>query len=379
LARGGTAAALTVAGCKREACAAEGPPVDPKTIDVQRRPLGKTGLAVSDVSFGAMPTDNPAVLEHALDLGVNYIDTAACYRDGRSETTVGKVMARRRKDAVLATKWHAPKGARRQEMVASLEGSLKRLKTDHVDLIQVHSVGDPELIDNPEILAAFEEAKKRGMARFLGVTSHSPGMVAVMERALALGHYSVFLCKYNFLDYPKSPALFEKAHAAGVGVVAMKTLGGARHVDLAAFSGKGVPFARAALKWVLSNRHVSTAVISMSTFEQVNSYAAASGRKLGALDHDLLQRYAKLVESEVCRGCETCHGACPKGLPVADVMRYSMYHDQYRMRSEARRLYGELPGARADACRTCDGPCQAACAYGLPVRDRLLAADAALA
>ena len=376
LSRGGVAA-VAFAGCKKEAEASAD--VDPKTIDMKSRVLGRTGLRVGEVGFGGFPIENPAVLDHAIDLGVNYVDTAPDYRSGRSETVIGKVMKRRRKEVVLATKWHPGPTTSRKEMLDSLDASLKRLRTDHVDVVQVHSVKDVRRITNPELFEAFRIAKDAGKVRFLGVTSHSPTLMDVMETAIKSGHFDMMLAKYNFLDYPKQPALFAKAHAAGMGVVAMKTLGGARHADLAAFRGKTVPFERAALKWVLSNPHVSSLVISMERLEQVRNYAAASGRKLGVRDADLLRRYADLAGHEVCRGCEECHGACPSGVPVADVLRFSMYHDQYGQRAEARRLYGMLSAGGATACVGCAAPCESACFHGLGVHGKMLAAHAALA
>jgi predicted aldo/keto reductase-like oxidoreductase len=374
------AIALGLTGCKRDALAGdEAEPIDPKTISVKKRPLGRTGLQISEIGFGSFPVDNPSVVDHAIDIGINYIDTAPDYRDGRSERTVGKVMARRRKEVVLTTKWHPGPETKRAEMLASLDGSLKRLRTDHVDVILVHSVADVRRLQNPELLEAFRVAKEQGKVSHLGVSSHSPTLIPVMDYAIDSGHFDVLLCKYNFLDYPKAPALFEKASKAGVGVIAMKTLGGAKHVDLAAFRETKGTFARAALKWVLSNSHVSGLVISMSGFEHVRDYAAASGRKLTSVDGALLRRYADLTAGTVCRGCEDCHGACPAGVPVADVLRYAMYHDQYGQRGQARALYGRLPGATAAACVGCDAPCESSCFHGLPIRRQNLAAHAALA
>ena len=213
----GAAAAAALGGCKRDADARPPEVIDPGTIDMKYRVLGRTGLKVSEVGFGAFPIDNPSVLDHAIDVGINYVDTAPDYKDGRSETVIGKAMARRRGDVVLATKWHPGPRTRKDTMLRSLEKSLKRLRTDHVDIVQVHSVADVARIENPELHEAFRLAKERGMARFLGVTSHSPTLMRVMDRAIELGTFDVLLCKYNFLDYPRQPELFRRAKAAGVG------------------------------------------------------------------------------------------------------------------------------------------------------------------
>ena len=372
----GSAAAAALAGCKKEAEAAAD--VDPKSIRMKYRTMGRTGLKVSEVGFGGFPVENPAVLDHAIDIGINYVDTAPDYRSGRSETVIGKVMKRRRKEVVLATKWHPGPETKRQVMLDSLDESLKRLQTDHVDVIQVHSVKDVRRVTNPELFEAFRIAKEQGKAKFLGLSSHSPTLMAVMETAISSGQFDMMLAKYNFLDYPQQPALFAKAHKAGMGVVAMKTLGGAKHADLKPFRGKEENFERAALKWVLSNPHVTNLIISIDSLKQVRNFGAASGRKLTQLDGDLLRQYAQLAGKEVCRGCEECHGACPSNVPVADVLRYSMYHDHYGQQGEARRLYGML-AATASACLDCPAPCESDCFHGLPVRTKMAAAHGALA
>jgi predicted aldo/keto reductase-like oxidoreductase len=375
LASGG-GAAVALAGCKKEAQAAAD--VDPKSIDMKYRILGRTKLKVSEIGFGGFPVENPAVLDHAIDIGINYVDTAPDYRSGRSETVIGKVMKRRRKEVVLATKWHPGPTTKRKVMLDSLNESLRRLRTDHVDIVMIHSVKDINRIKNPELFEAFRIAKDQGKVSFLGLSSHSPTLMEVMNEAIRCGEFDMMLAKYNFLDYPKQPDLLARANAAGMGIVAMKTLGGAKHADLAPFRGKERPFERAALKWVLSNKHVTNLIISIDSLNQVRNYGAASGRKLAWRDEDLLHRYAQLVGREVCRGCEECHGACPSDVPVADVLRYSMYHDHYGQQTEARRLYGLLPAATAAACLDCPAPCETDCFHGLPVRTQMLGAHMAL-
>ena len=108
---------------------------------IEKRVLGRTKAEISAVSFGAMRCKNPMVLHRALDLGMNYIDTAHCYSNGKNEIMVGKVMKTRRKEAFLATKVHNHnKGGwiAKEDMIRSVEASLQSLQTDYVDLIQIH-------------------------------------------------------------------------------------------------------------------------------------------------------------------------------------------------------------------------------------------------
>ena len=159
---------------------------------VPRRTLGRTGVKVSILAFGCgsrflvYPADQAsAVLEKALDSGINYFDTAFSYGDGESERRVGRVMARRRKEVFLATK--IPTRSRtRDAALREVEGSLKRLQTDHLDLLHLHS------LDGEQDLAAIEakdgaikalyELRDQKVTRFIGMTSHTDG--AVMAKAI---------------------------------------------------------------------------------------------------------------------------------------------------------------------------------------------------
>jgi aryl-alcohol dehydrogenase-like predicted oxidoreductase len=156
-----------------------------------QRTLGRTGASVSILAFGCgsrflMYEDEEkalAALNHALDLGITYLDTAYAYGDGKSETRVGKVMATRRKQVFLATK--IPDRTR-DEFLRRLEGSLKRLQVDQVDLVHIHSLGradDLAKIEGPDgALKGLLEARERKLTRFIGMTSHTDG--ATMAQAI---------------------------------------------------------------------------------------------------------------------------------------------------------------------------------------------------
>jgi predicted aldo/keto reductase-like oxidoreductase len=290
---------------------------------------------------------------------------------------------------VVTTKWcphHAGRPARKQSFLDSLDGSLERLGTDHVDVVLNHEVGKRsdgrgwERLADPEMLEAFAVAKRAGKVRFLGASGHDGDLVEVMTRAVGSGDFDVLLCRYSFLDYPDQQELIDRAHAAGVGFVAMKTLAGAKGAELERFRGRQTTFKQAALKWVLANRKVSNLVISISSRRQVDEYVAASGGAPTLAERAALIEYAAVFGDRVCRFCNRCEPACPWDVRVADVLRFSMYFHDYGERERALAAYAALaPGARATACAACPAPCVAACDYGLPVRDLLREAHAALA
>jgi aryl-alcohol dehydrogenase-like predicted oxidoreductase len=197
------------------------------------RTLGHTGAKVSILAFGCgsrflMYEDEDKaveVLNHALDLGITYVDTAYSYGNGKSETRVGKVMATRRKEVWLATK--IPDRTR-DGFMSRLESSLKRLQTDHVDLVHIHSLGhadDLAKIEAPDgALKGLLEAKEQKMARAIGMTSHTEG--AVLAQAIERHPLD---CTQMALN-PSGTGEFEKtalvaANKKGLGVIAMKVYG----------------------------------------------------------------------------------------------------------------------------------------------------------
>ena len=371
------------------AAAAEASAAEPDApAGMRYRTLGRTGLRVSEIGFGGVPIDDPEVLLHAAERGVNYVDTSPCYRGGRSERTIGEALAKRRDRFVVTTKWcphHFGKEPRKQVFLDSLDGSLERLRTDHVDVVLNHEVGKRSdglgfaRLENPEMLEAFETAKKAGKVRFLGASGHDGDLMDVMTRAVDSGHFDVLLCRYSFLDYPDQQKLIDRAHAAGVGFVCMKTLAGAKGADLERFRGRNATFKQAALKWVLANERVSNLVISISSRRQVDEYAAASGSAMTLAERAALAEYAAEFSDQICRFCNRCEPACPHDVRIADALRFSMYFHEYGERERALESYAALePAARAGSCAACPGYCVPACSYGLPVRDLLLRAHAAL-
>lgn len=353
------------------------------------RTLGRTGLKVSEIGFGGYPVDDPDVIRYALDRGINYLDTSHCYRGGRSETTIGEALRGRRDRAVLTTKWcphHIGRPAKKQVFLDMLEASLKRLQTDHVDIVLNHEVGKSSdgiglaRLQDPEMFEAFAAAQKAGKARFLGASGHDPDLMGVMHHAVDSGRFDVLLCRYSFLDYPEQDRLIDRAHAKGVGFIAMKTLAGAKGADLDRFRGRHATFKQAALKWVLSNARVSNLVISINSARQVDEYVPASGRPLRQADADILKEYEEAFSTQVCRYSGACLPECPENVRIADILRFSMYYHEYRQENRALESYARLVASeRAAHCVNCSGFCEQACAYDLPIRTLLIGAHERLA
>ncbi len=378
-------AALGAAGCREpaEAVAAAAP-----AAGMRYRTLGRSGLRVSEIGVGGFPLDDPEVLLYAADRGINYVDTSHCYRGGASERAIGKALATARDRFVVTTKWcphHIGQPPRKQVFLDMLDESLRRLQTDHVDLLLNHEVGRHSdgvgvgRLQNEEMFAAFEAAKQAGKARFLGASGHDGDLMSVMGWAVDSGRFDAVLCRYSFLDYPDQQTLLQRAAQKNVGFIAMKTLAGAKGADLDRFRDRHATFKQAALKWVLSNPLVSNLVISIANRRQVDEYAQASGAPLTGAEHAALEEYAALFSQEVCRFCNACEAACPDDVRIADVLRFSMYFHEYGQEQRGRESYARLVAAERGAhCAHCAGHCESACGYDLPVRTLLLRAQRAL-
>jgi predicted aldo/keto reductase-like oxidoreductase len=219
--------------------------------------------------------------------------------------------------------------------------------------------------------------KKAGKIRFLACSSHGPhGLEPLLTAAVESGHFDLIMPAFNFMSYPKLPEIIKTANEKGMAVVAMKTLAGAKEMELA--TGDAA-FEHAAFKWVLQHPEVSGLIVTFKNFQDLDHYLAASGGKLTAADQASLDRYAARFGTEYCRtGCGECEPACPSDVRIASILRYQMYFDDYGDEKKAMESYAAL-GSGIDACATCATiACDRACPHGLPVRSKLAAAHRSL-
>src|SRR3954466_13842906 len=258
----------------------------PPTNVLPSRTLGRTGAKVSILAFGCgsrflmykEEDSATAILNRAIDSGITYLDTAYAYGDGQSETRVGKVMASRRKQVWLATK--IPDRTR-DEFLRRLEASLKRLQTDHVDLVHIHSLGqtdDLAKIEAPNgALKGLMEAREQKMARFAGMTSHTNGEVmakAIERHDLDCVQVALNASRNGRFEELALPA----ANAKNLGVIAMKVTG----QEFLVGDGPGKADMNSLLRYSMS-LPVTTAVVGMPrpemlahNVETARSYSALS-------------------------------------------------------------------------------------------------------
>jgi predicted aldo/keto reductase-like oxidoreductase len=379
LALGLAPALLPLAG-RAEPAAAEAPRVR------RRVPLGKTGLELPDVGFGSSSLSSDAALvQHALARGITYFDTAESYQGGSSEETIARALAGRRDEVLLASKQSAGAHAKRAEMFETLEGSLRRLATDRIDVYFNHAVNDPDRLRNDEWSEFASRAKQQGKIRFSGMSGHGGRLVECLDLAVDQKLVDVVLVAFNFgqdpvflqrftgsFDFvarqPELPRVLAKARSAGIGVIAMKTLRGARLNDMRPYEGAGATFAQAAFRWIFSTGLADALVVTMKSPAQVDEYLGASGWTAPhPADAGLLRRYARRTERTQCRyGCGDCANACPAGVSIPDALRARMYAFDYEEPGLARQALAEAGGAAA--CLSCSGaPCATACPHGVAI------------
>jgi len=365
------------------------------------RALGRTGLQVSDISLGSYGGLAPRVIERAFELGVNYYDTAPDYRgEGLvSEESLGKVFGSpaKRTKVVIATKMcaarnypaHWPRGTAAEQIVKGVEESLKRLRTDHIDVLLLHGVGeleegDQERVKDSAALEAFARLKKAGKARFLGMGCHGPRqMVQTVEWVVDSGQYDMVQVAYNFFagtDFnfrdQGLDRVIAKAGEKGVGVMAMKTRAGAGEAEVARLSTGGANFSHACFKWALSNPQVAGVLVTVRNAQELEEFTAASGLSYGPGDERLLGEYAAAFGRGACRiGCGDCLDHCPQGVAIPTLLRYRLYQRSYGAGESARAAYAELPLAlQPTSCATCAAPCAAACPHGVDIRGLMMEA-----
>lgn len=358
---------------------------NPEDIRIQRYvPLGRTGMQISDISFGSSRTEDPAVVRHAFEKGINYFDTAEGYKDGRSEEAIGEALEKVRDQVYLASKVRCMPDTSQAELMHSLETSLKRLRTDYVDVYFNHAVNDVNRLKNDAWYEFVARAKDQGKLRFTGMSGHSGRLGECLDYAISRDSVDVVLVAYN---YGQDPGFFKgllkdfdlisvqpnllstlaRAHEKGIGVIAMKTLRGARRHDISAFERPGRTFPQAAFGWVLSNPDVDALVVSMTSDQQIDEYVQGSGSRTprGAQRKLLEEHWASTAQDYCDHGCEACLSACPSGVAINEVLRTRMYATHYEDLGYARDDYARL-GSDASPCGECaEKPCLNQCPKGL--------------
>jgi predicted aldo/keto reductase-like oxidoreductase len=261
-------------------------------------------------------------------------------------------------------------------------------------VLSVHGAERPEDLVDERVAGAFERLKKEGKCRFCGLSCHS-NHERVVRTAVDCGRYDMVQVGYNVFDIEEPSQdvetyddylgvsrmrdLIRYAASREVGVIAMKTLKvGGRRQNLDRYRAGTSSLFQAMLKWVLEDRHVSSAVTEMLNRQQMEEDLAVAGTALTSEERSALWLHVAENGRDYCRLCGRCREQCPSGIATSDILRFLAYHESYGKTAAARTGYSGLsPAETALACQDC-GSCEKACPYGVRIRANIKKAHAAL-
>lgn len=331
---------------------------------MEYRILGKTGLKVSRLGFGGIPIQKidaegtRALMGQMLAAGINYIDTARGYTV--SEQYIGEALEGIRQHFVLATKSMARDRASMEKDIAA---SLANLRTDYIDLYQIHNPtpADLDRVCAPGgALEALLEAKKDGRIGHLGVTAHT---TAVFEKALNLPWVETVMFPYNIVE-TQGEELMRRAREQNVGFIVMKPLAGGAIED-----------ASLALRWILQNDDVGVVIPGMAEPREIQQNLAACQNRspLTAEEAAKIQAIRQELGTAFCRRCQYC-SPCTAGISIYSIFLLEGYLTRYGLEDWARARYAATEKTASD-CIGC-GVCETRCPYNLPIREMMKRAAA---
>lgn len=311
------------------------------------RVLGRTGLKISVISFGTIHTES-SVIRYGISRGINFIHTSLGYSGGRSIREVAKAIRGIRDKVYLGLKvtWNWKRDD-------TLKKALDILGTEYVDILFFNIHNNPKLVESPEVKSAFDRWKKKGMVRFMGLTTHS-GMRQCMESALKTGWYDCLMPTYTLNMWDDYKEIFERCKQEKIGFVAMKT---------------GVsPTQPELVRSILKEEAITTICRTISSLSDVNGFATAAEGQITSREYRRLIRQAELMFSGRCRMCGNCTVSCPEGVAVGEIVRCVNYYlDEMRLPDVALQTFSEIRGRENLArCNSC-GICERLCPVGLPV------------
>ncbi len=321
--------------------------------------LGKTGLKISRLGFGGIPIQRvdaevtKELVKSMVEKGINYIDTARGYTV--SESFLGEALEGVRDKFVLATK---SMSRTKEAMAKDIDISLGNLRTDYIDLYQVHNPGlkDIDTVTAPGgALEALLEAKEAGKIGHIGLTAHS---VEVFEKALSLPWVETIMFPYNIVE-SQGEELMAKCTEQNVGFIVMKPLAGGAIED-----------GTLAMRYVCANPNVTVAIPGMYDLKEIEQNMAAVEDESPLTEAELakIEQIKKELGTNFCRRCNYC-APCTVGINISGVFLFQGYLDRYGLGDWAKDRYASLP-VKASACVDC-GVCETRCPYNLPIRQML--------
>ena len=371
------------------------------------RPLGTTGLKVSQLGFGAMrlpvtweegPLKGTIIREQAIPMihrafesGVNYIDTAVGYCGGDSQRVVGEALRGWRDRIIVSTKNHYY-DEDEKAWWKNLEDSLERLGVESIDIYNHHGISWQTYKDKvePRVGKWMSKAQDQGLVKHVCFSFHDNN--ENLRKLVDTGYGRVVTLQYNMLDQQLEDGI-AYAHEKGMGVVVMGPVGGGRLGDNSSVLSELVAGIRRvpelALRFVLSNPNISLALSGMSTMAHVeeNIAACADSQALSEPDKEAIDEHLvklRKMADLYCTGCRYCMPCQSADVNIPAIFEYYNRGKVYGLWDSARQAYADLgtkpwfaKGHRADACLAC-GDCEDKCPQKIHIREQLELAHKAL-
>lgn len=322
------------------------------------RLLGKTNMKVNRVGFGGIPIqritqeETNKVINELIDKNVNFIDTARAYTI--SEEYIGNAIEGKREKFFIATKSMARDY---ESMKQDIEISLKNLKTDYIDLYQIHNLKPEEyktIFDENKAYKALLEAKEEGKIKYIGITSHS---LETIEKSIEDEKFSTIQIPYNIIE-DQADEVFKKANKKDIGIIVMKPL-----------AGGAIDDAKLAIKYILSKDYIDVVIPGMESIEQVReNVSVLQDTNITKYDELKIQEIRNIMGKRFCRRCEYCL-PCPLKINIPQNFLLEGYYARYNLKDWAKERYKSLE-VKASACVEC-GLCETKCPYELPIREML--------
>ena len=326
---------------------------------MEYRILGKTGLKVSRIGFGGIPIQRidaegtKELIRYLHEAGVNYIDTARSYTV--SEEYLGYALEGIRQDFVLATKSPA---TTKDGMAKDIETSLKNLRTDYIDLYQIHNPSAEKLekiLAPGGALEALQEAKAAGKIGHIGITLHP---VELFKTAVDFAWAETIMFPYNLVETQAEDL---------IRICAEKNIG---FIDMKPLAGGAIDDATLALRYITANPDVTVVIPGMATIEEAKQNISAVDNRspLTGEEKTKIQQIRESLGTQFCRRCNYC-APCSAGISIYVQFLLEGYYTRYNLKDWAKARY-DAQEKNASDCIGC-GVCESRCPYNLPIREMM--------
>lgn len=322
------------------------------------RVLGRTNIKISRVGFGGIPIqritqdDTNKVIDELIKQGVNFIDSARGYTI--SEEYIGNAINGKRDNFILATK---SMSRTYDEMIKDVDISLRNLRTDYIDLYQLHNVKIDEydnIFNDDMAYKALLDCKNQGKIKNIGITSHN---VETIKKAVYSNKFDTIQFPYNIVE-DQADEIFKEANKRNIGVIVMKPL-----------AGGAIDNAKLAIRYILSKDYIDVAIPGMDSVNQVvENTSIIDDLNITKEDEDNINEIRSKLGNRFCRRCEYCM-PCPVGINIPMNFLLEGYYSRYNLKEWSKDRYKSLE-TKASDCIEC-GKCESKCPYDLPIREML--------